>query len=84
MHDPTNGTYYAMRAHQAAEERLEAAFLVLAAEEDDEPIEPAVVEAAAGQLSAPFCGCTTCLIREVLDAAYPHIARLVTAAVSMN
>ena len=22
---------------------------------------------------APFCGCTTCIVREVLDAAYPHL-----------
>jgi hypothetical protein len=22
---------------------------------------------------APFCGCVTCIVREVLDAAYPHL-----------
>lgn len=22
---------------------------------------------------APFCGCVTCVVREVLDAAWPHL-----------
>jgi hypothetical protein len=29
--------------------------------------------ADAGELCGPFCGCDTCIVREVLDAAWPHI-----------
>lgn len=27
-------------------------------------------------LSGPYCGCETCLVREILDAAWPHLYRL--------
>lgn len=30
--------------------------------------------------AAPFCGCTTCVVREVLVGAWPVIERMVTAA----
>lgn len=59
-------------AQRAAEARLDAAFTVMAADngyEDDEVTE-AELEEAAEQLAAPFCGCTRCIVREVLDAAY--------------
>jgi hypothetical protein len=51
------------RAQQAAEERLELAYAVLNDEAEDE----------AGELAGPFCGCMTCEVREVLDAAWPHL-----------
>lgn len=65
-------------AQRAAERRLEAAFLVMDAEsvEDDEEFPAAVIEAAAAQLCAPFDGCPTCIVREVLDAAWPALSML--------
>lgn len=53
---------HAAAAQTAAEERLEALW---AREFDDEEGE---VDSAG-----PFCGCVTCEVREVLDAAYPHL-----------
>jgi hypothetical protein len=50
------------RAQQAAEERLELAYAVLNDDVDDE-----------GELAGAFCGCLTCTVREVLDAAAPHL-----------
>lgn len=67
-------------AQAAAEQRIEMAYLVLAAEsgsfEDEEDITEEDVETAAALLCAPFCGCTTCLVREVLDAAWPALRQL--------
>lgn len=53
---------HAAAAQRAAEERLEAAYMAL----DDEEVE-------VPELAAEFCGCWTCEVREVLDAAYPHL-----------
>lgn len=64
-------------AQKAAEERLAYCCSTLDGEEDlleaDDPRAPC----------APFCGCDTCIVREVLDAAWPHlmeVARLEAAA----
>lgn len=57
-------TDYGLAAQRAAEERLEAAWAALDDEEG---------ECEDPELAGPFCGCTTCLVREVLDAAYPHL-----------
>jgi hypothetical protein len=51
------------RAQRAAEERMELAWAVLNDDAEDE----------AGELAGPFCGCLTCEVREILDAAYPHL-----------
>lgn len=51
---------YGLEAQQAAEQRLEACWEAL----DQE----GVVDSPE---CAPFCGCRTCEIREVLDAAWP-------------
>lgn len=56
---------HAMAAQRAAEEHLEACW---AYENGDGP-EPE-------DLIAPFCGCMTCEVREVLNAAYPHLHRM--------
>lgn len=55
---------HASAAQRAAEERLEAAWALIH-EEGEEGEEP--------ELAGPFCGCLTCEVREVLDAAYPHL-----------
>lgn len=55
-----------LAAQRAAEERLELAYAILN-EDIDEDSE------LADQLAGPFCGCMTCEVREVLDAAYPHL-----------
>lgn len=54
-------------AQTAAEERLDALweFELEGGDINDAPY-------AAG----PFCGCRTCEVREVLDAAYPFLAEL--------
>lgn len=50
-------------AAAAAKERLAKCAAVLFEEE----------EADADGLAGPFCGCETCMVREVLSAAYPHL-----------
>lgn len=75
----------AIAAHDAAVERLEAAYLVLAVEEGHEDdVDPVLYAQAANQLAAPFCGCLTCVVREVLDAGEPDMARLVALSPSIN
>lgn len=54
-------------AQQAAERRLAVATSVLFDEED---------ELAAAELTAPYCGCDTCIVREVVAAAWPYLFRL--------
>lgn len=53
---------HATAAHRAAEEHLTAC--VESMHDDDVP-EP--------DTAGPYCGCTTCDVREVLHAAYPHL-----------
>lgn len=50
-------------AHKAGLERLEECAAVLL---DDAPGE---------NLEAPFCGCETCVVREILSAAYPFLEK---------
>lgn len=59
------------RAQQAAEERIELAYALL----DDDP----ELEDAAADLAGPFCGCITCEVREILDAAWPYLQRLASS-----
>lgn len=63
-----------LAAQRAAEERLELCTAVLYDQEEADG-----VFALEDPSSAPFCGCTTCEVREVLDAAYPHIRAHVLA-----
>lgn len=58
---------HGMAAQKAAEEHLDACWEAYWMEEvdgDEDVISPAL---------APFCGCQTCVVREVLYAAYPHL-----------
>lgn len=76
---------YGARAHRAAERRVELAFLLMAAGEGDDDIEPGLLaEAEDEPYAGPFCGCLTCVIREALDAALPEMALLVAFNPYMN
>lgn len=57
-------------AQRAAEERIELAHVSL--EEIPDELEGEISETLAG----PYCGCTTCDVREILDAAWPYLQRL--------
>lgn len=64
-------------AQEAAYERLEAGELVLMYEDNqDDEIDAETYRKAAESLSAPFCGCMTCVVREVISAAWPYLAVL--------
>ena len=54
------------RAGRAAEARIERALCELHGHEDE-------YDGDGSETFAPFCGCMTCVIREVLDAAYPYL-----------
>lgn len=63
-----------VKAQKAGEERLQAiAEYELQTEELGEP--PPIDYPAV----APWCGCDTCVVREVLDAAWPHLLELARA-----
>lgn len=53
--------HHAIAAQEAAEEHLMQCWESV----DDDVVEPDTL--------APFCGCMTCEVREVLHAAYPHL-----------
>lgn len=57
---------YGREAHEIAERHLEACFE--AAEEAEEVGEENVIWP---EVEAPFCGCLTCVTREVLAAGWP-------------
>ena len=52
------------KAHEAAEQRLFDAWEFMEEEND------------GGMLAGVFCGCDTCVIREVLSAAWPALYEL--------
>jgi hypothetical protein len=53
------------RAQRSAEQRFDMAMDSVYSEDDDfyESLD----------LAGPFCGCTTCIVREILDAAWPYL-----------
>lgn len=56
-------------AQQAAELRLMTAVDMLMSGDDEWQPE-------WDDLAGPFCGCDTCVVREVLDAAWPFMRRI--------
>lgn len=56
------------QAQQAAEKHLDACWAALDAHEEGD-------EAEWPDLAAPFCGCQTCEVREVLHVAWPYLRR---------
>jgi len=53
------------KAGVAALDRIERAYHELMNEDD--------YEGPGSPPCAPFCGCMTCMVREILDAAYPYL-----------
>lgn len=64
---------YETLAQQAAEERLVGCLNALYAEDDDQ------TAPWPEDMAGPFCGCETCVVREVLHAAWPHMRNLARA-----
>ena len=58
------------KAQEAAEKRLEHCM--------DELYDESLVDSC--ECSAPFCGCSTCLVREIIDAAWPYLKELAAVA----
>ena len=56
-------------AQRSAEERLSLATDMLFNEDDDN-------HPAYSVLAGPYCGCDTCVVREVLDAAWAFMREL--------
>ncbi len=59
-----------LAAHDAAEQHLKACWEAFYAQEDCE-----TDEVIASSAFGPFCGCDTCVVREVLAAAWPVIEK---------
>lgn len=55
-------------AQRAAETHLAACQEALWAEEEGTDVESPAL--------GPFCGCDTCIVREILHAAWPHLLEL--------
>ena len=51
-----------------------------AVRDEQEGVDPDPDRYAA--LAGPYCGCDTCIVREVLDAAWPHL--LAAAQLAIN
>jgi hypothetical protein len=68
-------------AQEAAERRLAACTAILYEDEREEE-EEVDGELANEQPAGPYCGCDTCIVREVLDAAWPFMVELARADVS--
>jgi hypothetical protein len=66
----------AIAAQDAGAQRLNDANLVLAYEDNEPEISHQEYQTAAAELAAPYCGCTTCVVREVIDAAWPYLSLL--------
>jgi hypothetical protein len=65
-------------AQKAAEHRLAVANEMLWADEEGERED--VDRPEWDELAGPFCGCDTCIVREILDAAWPHLQTLALMA----
>lgn len=62
-----SSTDFGIVAQKAAEAHLQACMDALDAEQDGDEIQ--------SPASAPFCGCDTCCVREVLFAAWPFLLK---------
>lgn len=60
-----------LKAQEVAEQRL-----VDATESMWEDLDEEYVAKNAHNLAGWFCGCDTCIVREVLDAAWPYLYQL--------
>ena len=57
-----------MLAQRSAEERLS---LAVDSVWEDDPEHPAYAI-----MAGPFCGCDTCVVREIIDAAWPFLKEI--------
>lgn len=74
-------------AQQSAEKRLAAAADMLWSEEAEYlggTYHNGHGEVAEEQFAGPFCGCDTCVVREVIDAAWPHLKELAAVVESAD
>lgn len=60
------------QAQRAAEQRLATCTEMLWDETDDDGRDRPEWD----DISAPYCGCDTCIVREVIDAAWPYLKQL--------
>jgi hypothetical protein len=65
-----------VHAQKAAEFRLAAANEFLWDEEEGEFADLHDEAKPSPYLAGPYCGCDTCIAREVIDAAWPYLYRL--------
>ena len=68
-----------MAAAQKAGERRLAIGAALIYEED-----LSEVEGDPSELAGPYCGCDTCVVREILDAGWPHLVAAGDALIEEN
>jgi hypothetical protein len=66
------------RAQRAAEQRFDIAMDSVYAEEEYED------QYESLELAGAFCGCTTCIVREILDAAWPHLYEMAHHPATLN
>jgi hypothetical protein len=65
----SNDIDHNLAIQQSAEAHMEAVWAAFYADEEAEPGDAEVPSPAVG----PFCGCETCVVREVLAGAWPAI-----------
>ena len=78
MSHPTTADQWATDAQRAAEAHIEAVWGYFHASEE-EGFEAADEEFGEDPSIGPFCGCTTCEVREILHAAVPVVAAAIVA-----
>jgi hypothetical protein len=66
---------HALAAQKAAERRLAICWEVMMASDGGDEGDLDQIE-GVDELAGVFCGCETCVVREVLDAAWPHLVRV--------
>lgn len=66
-------TDWGLKAHQAAEQHLAACLEAMYAEDESD------LDTWPEDMAGPFCGCETCVIREVLHAAWPILLQAAQA-----
>lgn len=67
-----------LEAQRAAERRVDECMEAMYEFEEDGD------DSTESPACAPFCGCTTCIVREALDAAYPIMRRGIAEDLAME
>lgn len=66
------------KAQHAGEERLEACNSMLW--HDEEGYDADGDHPEWDEIAGPYCGCNTCIVREILDAAWPYLREIALMA----